>query len=223
MRKLLMKGIGHTKFKKTEIGEIPEEWEVMKIGENAKHVGSGATPRGGSKTYTAKGIPFIRSQNVHFGNLNLKEIVYISRSIHEEMSRSKVKANDVLLNITGASIGRVCLVSSDFLEGNVNQHVCIIRPSVKLNPMFLSYFLESSFGQNQIFMFQIGGNREGLNFQQIRSIKIPTPPIDEQKQIARILASTDNKLAINQQIKSHLSKLKKGLMNDLLSGSKRTI
>jgi type I restriction enzyme, S subunit len=223
MQKLLTKGIGHTKFKQSELGEIPEEWEVVRIDENVKHVGSGATPRGGNKVYTTEGIPFIRSQNVHFGSLNLSDTVYISKSIHEEMRRSKVEANDVLLNITGASIGRVCVVPSNFVDGNVNQHVCIIRPNEKLNPTFLSYFLESPFGQNQIFIFQAGGNREGLNFQQIRSMKIPIPTLNEQKQIVEILESVSRSLFANQKIKAQLLKLKKGLMNDLLSGKVRVI
>ena len=127
----------------------------------------------------------------------------------------------MLLNITGASIGRACIVPENFPESNVNQHVCIIRPNKDLLYKYLFYYLQSDKGQNQIFKFQIGGNREGLNFQQIRSMNIFLPTIKEQKQITEILSAIDNKIDINKQIKNKLTQLKKGLMNDLLSGEVR--
>ena len=191
------------------------------LGDHVLHVGSGATPRGGSKIYLSEGIPFIRSQNVYFRGLVVNNLVYISNSIHQQMQRSKVRSHDVLLNITGASIGRACIVPENFPESNVNQHVCIIRPNKDLLYKYLFYYLQSDKGQNQIFKFQIGGNREGLNFQQIRSMNIFLPTIKEQKQITEILSAIDNKIDINKQIKNKLTQLKKGLMNDLLSGEVR--
>lgn len=92
--------------------------------------GSGVTPRGGATNYVEAGVPFLRSQNVHFGELRLNDVAYIPIPTHESMSGTHVRSGDVLLNITGASIGRVCAVPPDLGEANVNQHVCIIRPIV---------------------------------------------------------------------------------------------
>lgn len=193
----------------------------LKINDCASYVGSGVTPSGGSKVYQKEGIPLIRSQNVHFHGLVYKDIAYITEDIHKKMIRTKTISNDVLLNITGASLGRVCYVPEKFPESNVNQHVCIIRTNNNLYYKYLFYFLQSPFGQKQIFAFQAGGNREGLNFQQIRSIRLPVPEIAVQKQIAEILSSIDKKIDIYKKIKNNLTQLKKGLMQDLLSGKVR--
>ena len=139
------------------------------LGNVASKVGSGITPKGGSESYLAVGIPLIRSQNVLTGVLDLEDVAFISEEQHNKMNATQLKAGDVLLNITGASIGRSCIVPADFVEGNVNQHVCIIRPTEQLNSIFLSAFLNSELGQRQIDAFQAGGNRQGLNFAQIRS------------------------------------------------------
>ena len=98
------------------LGEVPEHWEVTKLGYIAKKIGSGKTPRGGREVYLKEGILFLRSQNVHDTGLMLekKEAVYISVEIDSEMSATRVKPGDILLNITGASIGRTCIVPAKF-------------------------------------------------------------------------------------------------------------
>ena len=221
MQQLLTKGIGHTKYKDSPLGEIPENWDVVKLGSLVTKVGSGITPKGGNETYLNTGIIFIRSQNVLVGKMNLSEVAYISLEQHKKMSGSKLMAGDVLLNITGASIGRSCIVPSSIVEGNVNQHVCIIRTKRNLDANFLCQILNSYHGQNQIEKFQAGGNREGLNFQQIRSFEIAYPPIKEQKKIAEIFSSVDEKLGILQEKKTGHEQLKKGLMQKLLTGQIR--
>ncbi len=223
MQELFTKGIGHTKFKKTKLGMIPEELSIVNFGSFTNHVGSGATPRGGDKIYKKEGILFLRSQNVYFDGLRLEDVAYIPKDVHLSMKRSTVFPRDVLLNITGASIGRASLVPEEFPEANVNQHVCIIRVDEKIYPNYLFYFLQSNFGQDQIARFQIGGNREGLNFQQIRSMQMMLPKKEEQIEIAKILSNVDEKNSINKQIKEKLTELKKGLMRDLLSGRVRVI
>ncbi|WP_155937391.1 restriction endonuclease subunit S, partial [Methanoculleus sp. MH98A] len=134
MQDLLTKGIdeeGRVRseethaFKDSEIGRVPVEWEISSIGQVATFVGSGITPSGGSRVYKANGIPFLRSQNIHVGGLRLDNVACIDEKIHNSMQRTKLQPYDVLLNITGASIGRCTFVPQDFGEGNVNQHVCI--------------------------------------------------------------------------------------------------
>lgn len=211
----------HTEFQETELGKIPVHWLASLINQHVSKVGSGVTPKGGSKAYLSQGIPLIRSQNVLVGRLDLTDVAYISNEQHQKMKGSMLESNDVLLNITGASIGRCCLLPKNIQEANVNQHVCIIRTTDDLLSSYTAYFLNSEFGQSQIWSLQAGGNREGLNFQQIRSFRIPLPPLKEQQEIARILSTVDRKLDHLQTQKAQTQQLKKGLMQKLLTGQIR--
>lgn len=221
MNELLTKGIGHTEFKDSELGRIPKSWEVQPLRELSTKVGSGVTPRGGSSVYQDHGIIFIRSQNVHFNGLMLDDVAYISEQIHAGMKGSMVCGGDVLLNITGASIGRCTVVPNDFPEANVNQHVCIIRTINSLYNKFLGIWLSSDYGQDQIMRFQAGGNREGLNFEQIRSIKIPVPSIQEQEKASEIVDSIQVSISEIQSKLHQTQSLKKSLMKVLLTGKVR--
>ena len=224
MQRLLTKGIGHSKFKEVNIGfrymkeMIPEEWEITKLKGKTSKIGSGVTPLGGSQVYTKDGIPFIRSQNVHFDGLHLEDIAYISQKIHDEMTSTKLCPYDVLLNITGASIGRCTYVPEKFRQGNVNQHVCIIRSTDKLNSVFLAEFLSLPVMQNLINSTQAGLSRQGLTFKEIGNFSVVCPPINEQQKIASILSNVDYQIQKQQEYRSKLETLKKGLMQKLLTG-----
>lgn len=166
------------------LGDIPEHWEVKKLKYVVSKVGSGITPTGGASVYQNEGIPLLRSQNIYDDGLKLDDVANISEDIDEQMSNSRIKEDDVLLNITGASIGRCFYVPTGFGKGNVNQHVCIIRPIQDLlTTKFLHLIIISGYGQALIDACQTGANREGLNFQQIKSFNLPIPDITEQKQI----------------------------------------
>ncbi|GJC30632.1 restriction modification system DNA specificity domain-containing protein [Acinetobacter sp. KAM398] len=166
------------------LGEVPQNWTATKIGFHALKIGSGKTPKGGAEIYQDEGVLFIRSQNVYNDGLRVdnSESVYISEAIHDEMSTSKIYSGDILLNITGGSIGRSSLVPDKFPEANVNQHVCIIRVGKYLQE-FLSLVIQSDLIQAQLRSIQTGGNREGLNFEQISKFWFVLPPKDEQEQI----------------------------------------
>ena len=125
--------------------------------------------------------------------------------------------NDILLNITGASIGRSALVDERIVSGNVNQHVCIIRANEKLVPSFLCNFLLSRYGQKQIDSFQAGGNRQGLNFEQIKSIKIGLPSVEEQKKIADFLQLLEQRIVTQNKIIEDLKKLKSAISKHLFA------
>lgn len=231
MQTLFSRGVGtqdtdgrwvpHAEFKDSVLGEIPSSWMAAKLDSHVSKVGSGVTPKGGSDSYISSGVPLIRSQNVLVGRLALEDVVFIAPEQHEKMRNSALNANDVLLNITGASIGRCAVLPSDFQEGNVNQHVCIIRTTTSLNPHFLCQYLNSERGQKQIKKFQAGGNREGLNYQQIRSFDIPLPPESEQKKIAEILECIDAKVTRLVSKQELFEALKRGLMQKLLTGEWR--
>lgn len=207
------------KFKDSPLGRIPVEWEVSTIDKITSLVGSGVTPTGGSTIYLNEGVVFLRSQNVYNDGLMLEDVAYISEAIDGRMKRSRVHAFDVLLNITGASIGRSCFVPGDFPRANVNQHVCIIRQKVAglEDAVYLSTVIASPIGQQQINMVNAGGNREGLNYKQIRSFLLPLPSPTERKIIAQKLLQS-NRLAEQQQEKlTKFKALKVGLMHDLLT------
>lgn len=145
-------------------------------------VGSGVTPRGGAEVYQDEGIIFLRSQNVHNDGLRLDNVSYISEEINSEMKGSEVRFNDVLINVTGASIGR-CFVFNIDAPANVNQHVCIIRPIQELiSSEFLMLQLQSEKIQTIINMVE-GASREGLTNKDIKNFPLFVPPLEEQKQI----------------------------------------
>ncbi|MBW4592540.1 MAG: restriction endonuclease subunit S [Brasilonema angustatum HA4187-MV1] len=177
------------------LGQIPEHWEVKKTKFLVTKIGSGKTPKGGSEIYVDSGVMLIRSQNVYDEGLRLDDVVYIDDEIDNLQANSRVFPNDILLNITGASIGRVGLVPPGFGKANVNQHVCIFRPNLKeILPQYLHLLLCSQEGKQQIFSYENGTSREGLNFQQAGNLTFTIPSIDIQKQITEYLDITTAKL-----------------------------
>ncbi|HLF63489.1 MAG TPA: restriction endonuclease subunit S [Saprospiraceae bacterium] len=207
----------------SKLGWIPKEWEVEELEQLTEKIGSGITPTGGSEVYKSSGVLFLRSQNILIGDLSISDSAFITKEIDEMMQGSRVKPFDVLLNITGASIGRCAYFPQELVSANVNQHVCIIRfiNASKPRAVFASNFLNSDFGQSQIFRLNAGGNREGLNFQQIKSFAFPVINIDELNAISRIIEAISDKLQLEQTYLRKLQQIKQGLMEDLLTGRKR--
>ena len=193
------------------------EWVGGDLGSKTTKVGSGITPNGGDKNYKQSGRPFVRSQNVGWGELILDDVAFIDEETHSSFSSTEIQILDVLLNITGASIGRSAVADGRIAGGNVNQHVCIIRvKAAELNHCYLNQYLISPEGQKQIDSFQAGGNRQGLNFAQIRSFTIPLPPkVSEQQRIADCLTSLDDLIAAQTQKLAALKTHKRGLMQQL--------
>ena len=145
-------------------------------------IGSGSTPKGSN--YSKEGIPFFRSQNVYNSGIVMSDIKYISDEIHQMMIGTEVVANDLLLNITGGSLGRCAVIPSNFEKGNVSQHVCILRPIV-IKPEFLHCFILSSFFAKSMKI--TGSGREGLPKYHLEKMLLPLPPEQEQE---RIVAET---------------------------------
>jgi type I restriction enzyme S subunit len=211
-------------YKQTEVGMIPEDWNACSLGDAVTKVGSGITPTGGEKVYKKEGRPFLRSQNVGWGHLLLGDIVFIDEETHSSFLATEIKLNDVLLNITGASIGRSAVADDRLPGGNVNQHVCIIRPDAsRLDSYFLNFSLLSKSGQKQIDSFQAGGNRQGLNFGQIRSFQIPLTSLPEQQAIATVLSDMDAEIVALEQKRDKTRTLKQAMMQELLTGKTRLL
>ena len=207
------------------IGEIPEKWNIGKIKSSVLKVGSGKTPKGGSEIYTDEGVLFIRSQNVYDEGLKLDNSTYISSDIDNEMSNTRVYSNDVLLNITGGSIGRTCIYPQGMTHANVNQHVCIIRTKENvIKPEYMHYFWMSYCGKTSIDIFQTGANREGLNFEQINNTRIPYISLNEQEEIITYLDNRcviiDSSISKKQTIIEKLTEYKKSLIYEVVTGKK---
>ena len=205
------------------LGDLPAHWEVRRLGYLASKFGSGITPRGGATVYQETGIPFLRSQNIHFDGLRTANVAHISERMHNKLAASHVKPSDVLLNITGASIGRVCSVPTDFTEANVNQHVCIVRPRREhILSEFLSAYLSTPTIQSEIYIQQSGASREGLTLQSIRGFLIPVPPLAEQNAIAHYLdkatAGIDTAIANTQRQIDLLREYRTRLIADVVTG-----
>lgn len=187
LTQVVTKGINaNVKFKDSGInwlGMIPIHWDLKRLKYITSKIGSGVTPKGGATVYTKEGIPLLRSQNIHFSGLKLDDVVFISEEIHESMENSKVFEGDVLINITGASIGRCFYYNGELGEANVNQHVCILRPNQMVKTEYLYLLLSSNIGQNQVWLNQVGGGREGLTFESIKTFIFPLPDLVEQNQI----------------------------------------
>lgn len=210
-------------YKQTEVGIIPLEWHVLKVDDFSLKVGSGKTPTGGASVYVDSGRPFVRSQNVGSGNLRLSDLAYITEETHSTFTGSEIKTDDVLLNITGASIGRCALASPMISGGNVNQHVCIIRTnSAKVHPYLLQTLINSDTGQQQIDSYQAGGNREGLNFSQVRNMQFAfSHDIKEQTAIANALSDVDALITELEKLIAKKQAIKTATMQQLLTGKTR--
>jgi type I restriction enzyme S subunit len=233
MQDLLTKGIDEHgnirseethEFKDSPLGRIPKEWECLTIGDIAERLRSGVTPKGGSDVYQKEGIMLIRSQNVYSYGFKLDDIAYISEEINSRMLGSQLQAFDVLLNITGASIGRSTFLPENHPLSNVNQHVCAIRlKNTSLEKaIYLSSFLNSVYGQNQIEQNNAGSNREGINYNQIRAILIPWFKREREfESFKNIISKTNEKIESLNISLFKLQSLKTGLMQDLLSGKVR--
>ena len=191
------------------LGDIPAHWEIWKLKYVVSKIGSGVTPRGGAESYQSEGIPLLRSQNIHFDGLRMDDVVFVDAEMHESMENSKVQDGDVLLNITGASIGRCFYIENMNGEVNVNQHVCIVRPSSQIQTKFLYFTLRSNIGQTQIDLSQSGSGREGLNFEALGNFSMPVPSVNEQIAITEYLEATGQRShLLLSEVRNSIDRLK---------------
>jgi type I restriction enzyme S subunit len=191
-----------------EMRPLPPGWRLAELGDVLTFIGSGITPKGGKSVYQNHGIRFLRSQNVHPGELRLDDVAFVSPELHKKMLRTHVQDGDVLLNITGASIGRCAIIPYGFGPANVNQHVCILRLPDSILPSYLSWYLNSPDGQAWIMGTQSGVTRQGLNYGQIREMVFPIAPLLEQK---RIVAEIEKQFTRLDQAVASLRRLQGGL------------
>lgn len=194
-----------------------EGWKTAKLKDCCTKIGSGATPRGGKEAYFDEG-PFalIRSQNVLDFFFSYNGLAFIDKDQAAQLSNVEVKENDVLLNITGDSVARVCQVPSELLPARVNQHVSIIRvDQTKLIPEFLKYYLlNPKFKNHMLGLASVGGTRNALTKGMIEDFEIDLPPLGTQRRIATILSALDEKIELNRQTNQTLEALAQALFKE---------
>ena len=157
--------------------EVPKGWMWTTLEEITSKIGSGSTPKGSN--YSEGGIPFFRSQNVYNEGLVYEDIKFISDATHQLMIGTEVHSKDLLLNITGGSLGRCAIVPADFQIGNVSQHVCIIRSILVLSSYVHTFILSPFFKKT---MNITGSGREGLPKYNLEKMFLPTPPSERARE-----------------------------------------
>jgi type I restriction enzyme S subunit len=208
-------------YKQTEVGVIPEEWEVQPLGELSDFVTSGS--RGWAQFYSESGALFIRSQNVRDGRLSFEDVQYVTPPTGAEGNRTKVRLNDLLITITGNSVGNVALVEQTFDEAYISQHVGLVRLKEPSRGAYVCRYLSpNSPGNPQIAGSQSGQSKPGLNLQNLKDFQIALPPtLSELQAIATALSDVDGLLGGLDRLIAKKRDLKQAAMQQLLTGQTR--
>lgn len=224
MQKLLTRGLGHKKFKKTELGEIPAEWEVLKLGEHLD-VYSGYAFK--SQDFLERGegsIPVIKIGNLQNGIVTFDDKTdYVSEKLYDELVGFRLGKGDVLIALSGATTGKISVVHKDLEHALVNQRVgkFKILNTTKMLPEFF-YYLAQADVFKKIVLVNIGkGAQENLSPLELKKQMIPLPPLPEQQKIAEILSVVDDEISMEENRKKQLEQTKKSLMQVLLTGKVR--
>ena len=170
-------------------------WKKVRLGSICLKIGSGATPKGGATVYVDNGITFIRSQNVYNLKFDREGLVHISDEAAKKLDGVSIQKGDILLNITGDSVARTCVVPSEVLPARVNQHVAIVRPDPAiLDYSFLNYYLASPYMQAYMLGLSVGkgASRNAMTKDMIANYEVPCPALEIQHHIASILSAYDN-------------------------------
>lgn len=177
---------------------------TVKLGDICTKIGSGATPKGGREAYCDEGISFIRSQNVLDHAFSTTGLVYINELQADKLKNVIVEENDVLLNITGDSVARACIVDSELLPARVNQHVCIIRVNAtEVVSSYILYYLQ----MHKHLLLQLasgGATRKALTKDMICNLEISLPSLEEQKRIVTVIDDIQSKIRKNTEINKNL-------------------
>jgi type I restriction enzyme S subunit len=173
---------GHENYRliQSTLGEIPDGWQVSTLGDVTNKIGSGATPRGGKKSYQSEGISLIRSLNIYDYMFEMADLAFINDEQAQQLDNVTIEPNDVLLNITGASVGRCSMVPSSLLPARVHQHVAIVRAdSASIDPFLLLDTINNDRSKQRLLgIAQGGATREALTKDAIAGFPILLPPLD---------------------------------------------
>ncbi|QAA33547.1 restriction endonuclease subunit S [Clostridium manihotivorum] len=172
----------------------PKEWEKSTCKDISSKIGSGATPKGGNSSYKEEGISLIRSMNVHNNKFIKKDLAFIDEEQAQKLNNVTVEEEDILLNITGASVARCCIVPDELIPARVNQHVAIIRSkNERALPTFLLYQFTNESYQRLLWDIATSGGatREAVTKQQIENLELIVPPMELQSEFADFANQVD--------------------------------
>jgi type I restriction enzyme S subunit len=228
MQKLLTEGIGHGEFKDSDIGRIPVGWDVVSFIELAdKNIKSSFTggPFGSdlkSEHYTNSGVRIIQLQNIGDGSFINNDFVYTSNKKAEELKSCQIFPNDIILAKMAEPVARACIVPN-FEKKFImcSDGIRLKVDNTKYDTKFIFYFINHKKFRDIAIARSTGTTRQRIGLSALKTIPISIPPLAEQKQIAQILSTTDDKLEILRDKKESFQKLKKGLMQKLLTGEVR--
>lgn len=213
-------------FMGSVLNEVFEELNLEKtslLKDITTKIGSGSTPRGGQKAYKEEGISLIRSMNVHDNGFREKGLAFIDDSQAEKLNNVTIEKNDILLNITGASVARCCIVDEKYLPARVNQHVSIIRLKSNVLSSFLHYYLISpSIKANLLFSSSGGATREAITKTMLENFIIPIVDIETQQKTVKYLDEVSLKIektkAIQKEKLQNLKDLKASILDQAFKG-----
>lgn len=188
---------------------MSNNWKTYKLSQVTTKIGSGSTPRGGQEAYKTSGTSLIRSQNILDFTFSTNGLAFIDDVQASKLNNVTLEEDDVLLNITGDSVARVCQVPKKLLPARVNQHVAIIRANKeKLNSTFLKYSLLETSNKNALLnMASAGATRQAITKSMIEGFELKLPPLQEQQSIASILSAIDDKIENNLAINKTLEEM----------------
>lgn len=203
--------------------EIPDNWQWVRLGDITAKITSGSTPTGGKKSdaYVDKGFCFFREQNIYNDGIHSEGMVYITEQLLNTRENSTVIAKDILLNITGGSIGRCAIVPDDFSKGSINQHILIIRMVEEETRFFTHLVLCSPYAQNHIKSKAVG-DKDGFSGGRCKYMPVPLPPLSVQKRIVSIIHSAFSVLdtidTLQSQYQDNLATLKSKIIDAGIQG-----
>ena len=184
----------------------PKDWKVWKLIDLSIKIGSGNTPKGGSKVYVSEGITFFRSQNVWKNRIELDDVAFIDQATHDKMTRSSLKHKDILMTKTGrintenSSLGRAAMYLGEDDKANVNGHVYLIRPKEDVINEFILFILTTIQYRDHIRRVCVGGiDKRQLNKEHIEDFPIIFTPIESQKRFVEILKEIESQKALAEQ------------------------
>jgi type I restriction enzyme S subunit len=208
-------------YKNTKIGILPENWGLKRLSEHAKYITKGTTPTSLKYSYQKEGINFIKTENINeYGKIDYKSTSKISASCDLALKRSRLEDNDILFSIAG-SLGTVATVSKECLPANTNQAIAIIRLKDLNEVFYYSKILKSRYLKRYIYLNTSKGIQANLSLNQIRNILIPIPEKKELEKISEILFIWEKAIELKEKLISEKKILKKGLMQNLLTGNLR--
>jgi type I restriction enzyme S subunit len=222
MHRLFTYGLRGEELKETEIGLMPKSWNVVSLRDYVELITKGSSPNWQGFEYCQEGITFIRSQNIGWGDLLLNEVQHLPEGFNKKEKKSIIKENDVLINLVGASIGRVTIATKVIEGGNLNQAVAIVR--LRLNsftPKFLVQYLLTQRGQKQIHLNKKEIARANISLQDVNNFLLVRPEMEEQEEITKILSNVDKRIQQSETRKQTLQALFKSMLQLLMTGQVR--